>query len=222
MPFSQILYPLLINSLLCLATPVSTPPSIWVSSEEFQKFFAELTASFPERFSGPLHVGSTVESRPLSVHCLGMTCFPMELVDDGAAPGVFLTALLHGREPMGALVNAHFVHDLLTRGSRGESEALALLSARRVVLWPNGNPDAYELNLQSPSANMARKNRKGSCNNGRYSDVGVDLNRNFDFSWSVDNEGSSPSPCAEDFRGSAPFSEPESTALRDFLLAGAG
>ena len=47
---------------------------------------------------------------------------------------------------------------------------------------------------------------------------GVDLNRNFNSSFEYDNKGSSPSGCAEDFRGEQPFSEPETQAIRDFLL----
>jgi hypothetical protein len=38
-------------------------------------------------------------------------------------------------------------------------------------------------------------------------EVGVDLNRNYDWAFALDDEGSSPDPCAEDFRGRSPFSE---------------
>lgn len=38
---------------------------------------------------------------------------------------------------------------------------------------------------------------------------GVDLNRNYGSYWGVDNQGSSPSKCAEDYRGEFAFSEPE-------------
>jgi carboxypeptidase T len=36
--------------------------------------------------------------------------------------------------------------------------------------------------------------------------------------WGYDNQGSSPSPWSEVFRGPEPFSEPETRAVRDFLL----
>ena len=47
---------------------------------------------------------------------------------------------------------------------------------------------------------------------------GVDLNRNYEWAFAQDNEGSSGEPCEEDYRGPHPFSEPETRAIRDFLI----
>ncbi len=47
---------------------------------------------------------------------------------------------------------------------------------------------------------------------------GVDLNRNYEYKFSADDGGSSGAPCSEDFRGTRAFSEPETRAIRDFLL----
>ena len=81
---------------------------------------------------------------------------------------------------------------------------------------------------------MERKNRRPGCRS-TGTQLGVDLNRNYDFKWQFDSKGSSPSQCAEvsnfllkhlvplhcvcfqDYRGSAPFSEPEARAVRDFF-----
>jgi len=41
----------------------------------------------------------------------------------------------------------------------------------------------------------------------------VDPNRNFPFKWGWDNEGSSPDPTSETYRGTGPASEPETRAL---------
>lgn len=52
---------------------------------------------------------------------------------------------------------------------------------------------------------------------GKYAEDwigGVDLNRNYDFAW----EGGVTSPRSEFYRGPAPFSEPETEAIRDFVL----
>jgi len=46
---------------------------------------------------------------------------------------------------------------------------------------------------------------------------GVDLNRNYDMFFAVDETSSSGKPCAEDYRGPYPFSEPETRAIRDFV-----
>lgn len=47
---------------------------------------------------------------------------------------------------------------------------------------------------------------------------GVDLNRNYGYQWNAVVDSGSRDPNAEDYRGSAPFSEPETQALRDFVL----
>ncbi len=47
---------------------------------------------------------------------------------------------------------------------------------------------------------------------------GVDLNRNYGFKWNATVQSGSPHPEAEDFRGPARFSEPETQALRDLAL----
>ena len=60
---------------------------------------------------------------------------------------------------------------------------------------------------------MWRKNRLDQ-GNGNY---GVDLNRNFGYMWGYDDEGSSPDPYSETYRGASAFSEPETQALREFV-----
>lgn len=49
-------------------------------------------------------------------------------------------------------------------------------------------------------------------------EYGVDLNRNYGVFWSKPG-GNSADPCADNFRGEHPFSEPETRAIRDFLYA---
>ena len=45
----------------------------------------------------------------------------------------------------------------------------------------------------------------------------MDLNRNYAYKWGYDNEGSSPDPSSEVYRGPASFSEPEIQAVRDLF-----
>ena len=47
---------------------------------------------------------------------------------------------------------------------------------------------------------------------------GVDLNRNYGYQWDATCDSGSPYPWAEDFRGLAPFSEPETQAIRGLAL----
>ncbi len=72
-----------------------------------------------------------------------------------------------------------------------QSTAGAALPAAPVIVLPLANPDGY---------------KRGT----RYNARGVDLNRNCAFNWSA---------ASEEPPGPAPWSEPESRALRDFILA---
>ena len=83
---------------------------------------------------------------------------------------------------------------------------------------PVVNPTGYANELIEPSGGgMHRKNRKDTnCGNG--TGRGIDLNRNFGYGWGADNIGSSSDPCSEVYRGDSPFSEPETEAVRDFIL----
>lgn len=48
-------------------------------------------------------------------------------------------------------------------------------------------------------------------------EIGVDLNRNYDYKWGFDDEGSSTDPCDETYRGSKPFSEPETESIKNLV-----
>jgi hypothetical protein len=48
---------------------------------------------------------------------------------------------------------------------------------------------------------------------------GVDINRNYGYQWNATCDSGSPYPEAEDYRGPAPFSEPETQAIRDLALS---
>ena len=61
---------------------------------------------------------------------------------------------------------------------------------------------------------MWRKNLRDNDGDGRIGPGdGVDLNRNFAYKWGYDDEGSSPDPASETYRGPAANSEPETRAL---------
>jgi len=47
---------------------------------------------------------------------------------------------------------------------------------------------------------------------------GVDLNRNYGYAWNASADSGSPFPEDEDYRGPAPFSEVETSALRDLVM----
>jgi hypothetical protein len=60
--------------------------------------------------------------------------------------------------------------------------------------------------LEFVRKNMSEARSKG-CKD-KIEGIGVDLNRNYDFAFGIDEKGSSIDPCEEDYRGPYPFSEP--------------
>jgi zinc carboxypeptidase len=132
------------------------------------------------------------------------------------SPGVNKTAVMfqglqHAREWIAAMVPMYIADQLLTQA--GTNPAIsALLSQVDVYIIPVVNPDGYEYSWSTER--FWRKNRR---NNGGGS-FGVDTNRNWGGSW-WGGAGSSSNPNSITYRGTAPFSEPETQAVRDFVLA---
>jgi hypothetical protein len=85
------------------------------------------------------------------------------------------------------------------------------VDAAEIWIVPMVNPDGHQYSLTSDR--LWRKNRRNN-GDGTY---GVDLNRNYGYQWG--GPGSSGDTFSEIYRGPAPFSEPETQALRDFLIA---
>jgi hypothetical protein len=79
-------------------------------------------------------------------------------------------------------------------------------------IWivPMLNPDGHQF-----SVDVDRWWRKNRRNNGG-GDYGVDLNRNYSYMWG--GPGSSGLPWSDTYRGPAPFSEPETQAIRNLAL----
>jgi murein tripeptide amidase MpaA len=131
-------------------------------------------------------------------------------------PEVLYTGLHHAREPEGMMAVIYFMYYLLENYGT-DPEATYLVNNREMYFVPVVNPDGYVYNQQTNpnGGGFWRKNRRANVG-GTY---GVDLNRNYGYMWAYDDEGSSGSPGAEDYRGTAPFSEPETAAIRDFCQA---
>ncbi|MDZ7309769.1 MAG: M14 family metallopeptidase [candidate division KSB1 bacterium] len=84
-----------------------------------------------------------------------------------------------------------------------------LVNQAEIWIIPMVNPDGHQYSVTTDR--LWRKNRR---NNGDGT-FGVDLNRNYSYQWG--GPGSSGDTYSEIYRGSAPFSEPETQAVRDFL-----
>jgi hypothetical protein len=58
--------------------------------------------------------------------------------------------------------------------------------------------------------------RKTRSRSGGFGCVGTDPNRNFGYNWG--GQGASGNPCDETYYGKKAFSEPETAAMRDFIM----
>jgi hypothetical protein len=84
-----------------------------------------------------------------------------------------------------------------------------LVNQTEIWVVPMVNPDGHQYSVINDR--LWRKNRR---NNGDGT-FGVDLNRNYSYQWG--GPGSSGDTFSEIYRGPAPFSEPETQAVRTFL-----
>lgn len=151
----------------------------------------------------PIVVGTSLESRPIR----GVR---ISLAPTGEpVPAFLFNACQHAREwatPMVAMLLA----EQLIEGAAGDPLITSMLQGAEVFIVPVVNPDGYKYSWDE--VRLWRKNRRNN-GNGTF---GVDLNRNWGFQWG--GEGASANPNSDTYRGPAPFSEPETQALRDFVL----
>jgi len=130
---------------------------------------------------------------------------------DEDEPEIFYNALIHAREPA-AMEAVLLMMRYLVINYGTDPAVTELVNSREMYFMPCVNPDGYEYNrLTNPSGGgQWRKNRVG---------VGVDLNRNFDAAWGLDNDGSTSYPTSGNYtyRGASAFSEPETQVYRDFV-----
>ncbi len=128
---------------------------------------------------------------------------------------IVFTFGVHAREWISPAVGMH-VFKKLAETLVTEESAFTLRLTDKVGVWfvPVQNPDGYRYTWNNNR--MWRKNRRNNGNNV----FGVDLNRNYEKAWG--GQGSSGTPSSETYRGTAPWSEPETRNVRDHVLGVAG
>ncbi|MBK8506756.1 MAG: immune inhibitor A [Saprospiraceae bacterium] len=168
---------------------------------------------YPELVSQrkPIDSYLTEEGRP--IEWIKISDHPDE--DEIHEPQMLYTALHHAREPISMTQMIYFMWYILEQYAE-DPEIKHLLDNVELYFIPCVNPDGYLYNQQvrPEGGGLWRKNRR---NNGDGT-FGVDLNRNYGHEWGHDNAGSSGASHSEVYRGPAPFSEPETQAVRAFVL----
>lgn len=170
----------------------------------------EMYNLFPTLISQKFSVGTTIEGRP--IYMVKISDNPTVSENE---PQVLYTALHHAREPESMEQMIFFMFYLLENYGT-DPEATYLVNNREMYFIPVINPDGYQYNYSTNpgGGGMWRKNRR---NNG--TSYGVDLNRNYGpyAYWNSPYGGSSTTPSSDTYRGTAPFSEPETATIRDFI-----
>jgi carboxypeptidase T len=134
---------------------------------------------------------------------------------DEPEPKVLYTALHHAREPVSMSQLIFYMYYLL-ENYQTDPIVQYIVDNTQMYFIPCVNPDGYLYNefTDPQGGGFWRKNRKDN-GDGTF---GIDLNRNYGYNWAYNNLGSSPITSSQVYRGTAPFSEPETQAIRDFCI----
>lgn len=181
--------------------------------EEVYSKLDEMYSGYPALISQKESIGKTIEDKDI---------FQVKISDNPDInedePEVLYTSLHHAREPESMMQMIYFMFYLL-ENYNVDQEVKYLVNNREMYFIPVVNPDGYYHNQTSYPAGggMWRKNRFLNAD----STIGVDLNRNYGPHeyWNAANGGSSTSAGDNTYRGTEPFSENETAAIRAFLYS---
>lgn len=126
-------------------------------------------------------------------------------------PGIVFLGTHHAREHLSTEV-PFFLMKYLMENYGKDAKLTQLIKEREIWIMPMVNPDGADYDIGGTKYRYWRKNRQHKDANYVH---GVDLNRNYGFKWGGD--GSSSNMNSEIYRGSEPFSEPETKAIKTFI-----
>lgn len=145
-------------------------------------------------------IGKSYEDRNLKVYKVS--------TGGSGKPAFWIDATIHAREHITTGVITYIMNQLV-KNTTAYSD---LLDKVDFYFAPFINPDGYAYTFESDR--MWRRTRSnwnpGQCR-------GVDANRNFGFQFG--GPGSSGTPCSETYRGPKAYSEPETEAVKDYILS---
>ena len=176
------------------------------STLELETDFRILERDHPQ-LARVVELGETLEKR--KIYALKIS---NNVSLDENEPAVLFVGCHHAREWISVEVPFLFGKYLLDNYA-GNAAVQNLVNRSEVWIVPIVNPDGLEYTIHV--YRYWRKNRRFNAD-GSY---GVDINRNYSYQWGYDNLGSSPEPASDIYRGSAPFSEPETDAVRRLFLS---
>lgn len=180
---------------------VMAPDSQYKNPQEIEDFVVETHAKYPDITELKV-IGKTLEGRDI---------YAIKISDnakiDETEPVMLVNAMHHAREVMTPEITTDMI-DYLTSNYGKNDEVTAWVNNSEIWVIPMFNLDGNNKMWMEDS--MWRKNTR----NGH----GVDINRNYPAGWNSCN-GSSARESAQDYRGTAPASEPETQAMMNFVAS---
>jgi carboxypeptidase T len=153
-------------------------------------------------------VGKSVEGRDLVALRIST-----DLQNSGKKPGIIFLGTHHAREHISTEMPLMLAQYLVSEYKANNPDIVKYIENREITILPLVNPDGSEWDVSTGRYKAWRKNRKKNSS-GNY---GVDLNRNYGYMWGTG--GSSKDQSSDVYMGVKPFSEPETTAVKDYIDA---
>jgi hypothetical protein len=132
----------------------------------------------------------------------------------GPKPKLIVNSTIHAREYVTAELVTRYGEYLAAQYGTN-ADVTWLLDHQEVHLVLQSNPDGRKI---AETGVLWRKNTDSDDGCGSSSSWGTDLNRNYPFLWGCCG-GSSGNACSETYRGPSGASEPETQAVRDYVVA---
>jgi len=173
--------------------------------EEYAQFLTNLSSVYGTIAKFTPSIGTSIQGRNIFAITITGTA-------TGTKKKIFVSGGQHAREWIAPATTTYIINQLVTTYTTNTA-VKTLLDSTIFYFVPLVNPDGYAFTWTGANNRLWRKNRRLNSG-GTY---GVDLNRNWDDHWG--GQGASHTPSSDTYCGTAPFSEPESTAVSKFVLA---
>ncbi|MFB7086755.1 M14 family zinc carboxypeptidase [Streptomyces sp. NPDC056296] len=171
------------------------------------------TAQENPRLTKVVSIGKTVNGQDILALKLTKNA---KRTKDGSKPSVLYMSNQHAREWITPEMTRRLMHHYLDKYDK-DRRIKKLVDSTELWFLLSANPDGYDYTFENTDNRLWRKNLRDNNGDGAIgTGDGVDLNRNFAYKWGYDDEGSSPNPTSETYRGDGPNSEPETKALDAF------
>ncbi|MEL3948045.1 MULTISPECIES: M14 family metallopeptidase [Streptomyces] len=175
--------------------------------------YAEMNAEIDQRLQ---QYPSLMSKRVIGKSHQGRDIVAIKISDnvgtDEAEPEVLFTHHQHAREHLTVEMALYLMREL-GAGYSTDDRVKKIVDSREIWIVPDLNPDGGEYDIASGSYRSWRKNRQP---NAGSSNVGTDMNRNWNFKWGCCG-GSSGSTGSETYRGPRAESAPEVKVVADFV-----